>query len=101
MVGELDGRPCLWRDGAPIDLGIPGPGSASAINNQGQIIGMIEDGYPSAQRPFLWQHGQTTYLDTLGGQYTFVVGIDSSGRVTGYSSAPAGQPHAVVWIPKS
>jgi len=98
VVGVIDDRPFLWRDGTLVDLGIPRPGYARAINMHGQIVGTTGV-YPNPERPFLWRGGQITYLEILDAQGGHAAAIDSSGRVAGSTATPTGGSHAVVWIP--
>jgi probable HAF family extracellular repeat protein len=100
VVGQLDGRPFLWRDGTLIDLSIPGrSGAASVINNRGHVAGTHEDLYGNDDRVFLWRHGKTTDLGTLGGSYVSLVGIDMRDRVAGFGDTATGSTRAFLWIP--
>ena len=52
--------PGLWKEGVAIQLP-GGPGSAIAINDLEQVVGNRS----STGRPFIYENGETTYLDIL------------------------------------
>jgi probable HAF family extracellular repeat protein len=72
---------------------------ASDINNRGQITGTIRTLYTGPDRPFIWQEGQATYLETPTEDGGTAAAIDDDGRVTGNVWAPPGGAlfNAAVW----
>jgi len=53
-------HPILLQNGSVTDLGFRG--YPTAINNRGQVIGVLDD---NGAGPFLWQNGQLTFLNSL------------------------------------
>jgi probable HAF family extracellular repeat protein len=91
----LDGRDTafLFNEGQIIPLG---PGRALAINNAGQITGI--GNVPGSEVAFLYDHGQLTYLGTLGGRDSSGTGINNAGQIAGWADTPlAGHPHAFLY----
>jgi probable HAF family extracellular repeat protein len=85
----------VWtRAGAVIDLG---PGSASDVNNLGQVVGAST---ASGQHAFMWtQGGGMVDLGTLGGSSS-AAAVSESSQVVGWSSlTPSGDIHAFSWTP--
>jgi probable HAF family extracellular repeat protein len=80
--------------------GLPGlggsSGSATDINNQGDIVGhcRTEEGVSHA---VLWHTGSVVDLGTLGGDNSYALGINDDGDVVGYSETADGDMHAFVW----
>lgn len=77
-------------------LGVP-LAKPSAVNDQGQIVGVIEERLSSdpsvtRRRPFSWQDGSLTMLPTLGGDGTDysvgVSGLNNSGWIVGTLDLP-------------
>jgi len=109
-------RAFLWQDGVMTDLGTLGNGTdawATAINDQGQVIGFSYTNQtpnqvtnPCAfggaliptQDPFLWENGTMIDLGTLGGVCGFPFGLDNYGRVVGTSDLAGDQvQHPFLW----
>ena len=88
-------RPCMWRDGAFLELEIPYPGGGSgrAINNRGVVAGSSTDGVHA----FIWSEGSVTDLGSLGGTSSRAEDINDFGRVVGSSMTRVGIVHAFVW----
>lgn len=85
----------LWRDGQLIDisggLGDPSSSRAFAINDAGQVVGLVVANHCSFPTPparaFLWQNGARQDLGVLPGHTTSAAfGINQSGQVVGESS---------------
>jgi probable HAF family extracellular repeat protein len=96
----------LWKDGEITDLGTLGGNQVMAIgvNNRGQIVGGSTTATPDPYcffgtfqlHAFLWQRGQMQDLGTLGGNCTYIGGIDNAvnpinerGQVVGASTTSA------------
>jgi probable HAF family extracellular repeat protein len=83
----------LWQGGRPIDLGNLGGAMnniATAINHQGQIVGISDLPGDNATHSFLWQGGTMKDLGTLRPDDTFVLAesINDRGEVVGFSCGP-------------
>jgi len=71
---------------------------ATAINNNGQIVGWSESwqtGQPA--HALLWQDGVMLDLGTLGGSTSRPTDINDLGQVVGQSTAADGMWHAFLW----
>ena len=98
--GNLVARGFLWEDGQIRDLDVDGDTSASDINNHAQIVGGVVAG--NVGRPFLWEAGRTTILDTVacpglpGGTAR---AINEHGVIVGSVSSTSSFPgsRAVMW----
>ncbi len=78
----------LWQNGTVTTLGtLGGASGATAINDNGQIVGFSYDsaGYRHA---VLWQNGNITNLDVGSGSFSEAYGINKFGQVVGWSSSP-------------
>ena len=103
VVGKIDSRAFLWRDGEMIDLGLP-KSIAWDVNDLGQVVGEFDihpTQDPDPLHPFLWVAGQVTDLAPGAAEHTHAMAINGQGDVVGYSGPrfltlyePA---HAVVW----
>jgi len=101
VVGTAGGRPALWRGGTFVDI-CPGRfGSATAINDRGDVAGTTFDpnSLYAIRTPFRWRHHKLIDFDILapGLVGTWVNAIDDRGRVVGTSLAEGGSDHIVVW----
>lgn len=94
-----------WRDGVLTDL--PSLGGLSslafAVNAQGVIVGRAEN-TARQYKAVAWKHGVVTNLGALvpeaGGSVGIVSsarGINDAGDIAGFSRAPDGTTHAVLW----
>ena len=71
------------------DLGIPTRlNVATGINDNNTIIGYVE-GHPNTggRRAFIYQGGQLSIIQTLGGSQSEALAINNSGHVVGWSSS--------------
>ena len=97
----LQSLPVIWKNGEIHELptlsGDP-DGSASAINDRGQIVGASAN----CTTPFhavLWQNDTVTDLGSLGGSMgNFATNINNRGQVIGLSDLPGDQTNdAFLW----
>ncbi len=113
-IGTPESDTYLWDNGTKRPITIP-PGYGSfetfaGINNRGEFAGQISTGHLSRyystdtiDRAFVWRHGKTRVLGTLGGEASQALGINNSGQVVG--KADVGPPdahgdentHAFLW----
>ncbi|KAB2352183.1 DUF3466 family protein [Actinomadura rudentiformis] len=68
------------------------------INDRGQAVGL----YQEQSRTFLYAHGRSTDIGTLGGSATVVHGpfgkaINERGQIAGLSTTASGTPRAFLW----
>lgn len=95
-------RAALFRNGQAIGLTpeLPpyeGTSFASAINDDGHIVGAIDDDDSFAYEGILFANGTRTNLGGLGGGSTRPFDINNAGQVVGTSSTAAGVGHAFLW----
>lgn len=92
VVGTANGEAVLWSNGSLTNLG---PGSASAINEAGDIVGVL-DGPGGSSHAVLWKDGITIDLG-----YGAANDINLIGQITGWSwiddGVRRGAQHAVLW----
>jgi probable HAF family extracellular repeat protein len=97
-------RAALFRNGSAIGLTpeLPpyeGDSFASAINDDGHIVGAIDEQSIWVHRGILWANGTRTDLGDLGGGWTRPADINNAGQVVGVSgtSVELGVPRAFLW----
>ena len=99
----------MWQNGELFDLGSLGGsvGAASAINDNGQIVGLslIGDACGSALHPFLWQEGVMIDLNDVipedsGWLYIEnAVAINNAGQIVGQGWTEDFHEHAFLLTP--
>ena len=91
------GAPALWDSGTGVVTGInPLDGFATALNNQGDVVGWT-DTTPTVTAWLYTRSGGVTYLGGLGSASTFATGVNDLDQVIGYSSAAGSNTLAVIW----
>ncbi|HEU5155916.1 MAG TPA: hypothetical protein VFU43_02895 [Streptosporangiaceae bacterium] len=112
VIGSMNGRGVLWRDGRVIDLGMP-PGATYSypmdINERDEVVGFTGIPVSGGEEPrytvhaFLWRNGRMQDIGALPeGDYSVATGINDSGDIVGRSSTELGEwgpyyMHAVRW----
>ncbi len=102
LTGVNQSRPVRWKDGQITDLGTLGgyEGTASSINNHGQVAGTATNAIPdpfacfglgTQCRAFLWQDGVMQDLGTLRGPDALAVLINEHGQIAGLSNTSSSQ----------
>ena len=93
VVGEAydttTGRGYVWERGRFRSINGPGdtPAGALDINERGQICGAYSDALEASTHGFLLYKRRYTTIDAFGAAFTQVFGLDSRGRVVGYTAA--------------
>ena len=92
---------CLLSNGKVTQL--PNPSSftlyncgASAINNNGVILGGCDD-TSSYEHAVVWQNGTPTDLGTFGGPQAEAAGINNLGQVVGFAQTSTDADHGFLW----
>jgi probable HAF family extracellular repeat protein len=95
---NADGDAFVWDAGVLTPLGSLAGGrtTASAMNNQTQIVGSSAVA-PSEDHAFVWENGAMSDLGTLGGTQSAAVAINSGGDVAGWALDASQESHAVLW----
>jgi len=97
--------PFLWENGKMKDLGnlggtndLLGPQFVQALNNRGQVVGIMALPGDQLLHAFLWDGEKLSDLGTLGGSGSIATGINDAGAVVGYAFFPGDQvKHAFLW----
>jgi probable HAF family extracellular repeat protein len=99
----------LWENGKMKDLGnlggtnssnsfSLGPQFVNALNNRGQVVGLMALADESIRHPFFWDGEKLSDLVGFGGSFSTATGINDSGEVVGYSYFPGDLvKHAFLW----
>jgi probable HAF family extracellular repeat protein len=83
-------KPVLWSEDGIKELPIidgDSDGSATAINNRGQVVGFSGD-CTSSPHALLWTNGTVTDLGNFGGLLNIATAINNHGQVVGFSNLP-------------
>jgi probable HAF family extracellular repeat protein len=83
-----DSHPVLWQSGTATNLGSLGGsmGDATAINDQGQVVGVSNLTADATFHAFLWQNGVIADLGTLPGFFSSgAAGINIKSQIVGQS----------------
>jgi probable HAF family extracellular repeat protein len=99
-------RPCLWRDGRPVDLGSLHPddlgeGQARSVNAAGLIAGVSETRtavLEANDHAFVYDPAAGRMLD-LGIDDSHANGINAAGQVVGAYFTPREEKHAFLYDP--
>jgi probable HAF family extracellular repeat protein len=84
-------KPVLWSEDGIKELPIidgDSYGSATAINNEGQVVGSSGDCTSGPRHALLWTNGTVTDLGNLGGLFNTATAINNHGQVVGLSNLP-------------
>jgi probable HAF family extracellular repeat protein len=74
------GGPVLWKKGTPIDLGACCGGTATGVNNQGEVVGDVYD-QQGRYHPFLWDSTRGMRRVGTGGEFSSSVAINDDGHI--------------------
>jgi probable HAF family extracellular repeat protein len=85
--GETNEHAFVYANGTTTDLHIAG--RATAINDQGDVVGFTPVGSPTSFHAFRYSGGVTTDLGTLGGSWSWAYAINNSGLIAGAASTSA------------
>src|SRR5262245_1144631 len=95
LTASLQNHAFLYRDGAMIDLGVPGGMSvARAVSASGQIAGSFYDKKYSA---FVTTGGKASDLGDLGVPYSVTYALNGAGHAAGSSYTEGRREHAFLW----
>lgn len=72
------------------------------MNNRGSVAGIADPFVDEAVRGFLYRHGHAELVPTLGGDFSFVTGLNDRDAVVGWASTGGGSAndpdyHAIVY----
>jgi probable HAF family extracellular repeat protein len=92
---------CLFSDGKTTQLTDPSSFAAydcgaSAIDNNGQIVGSCDD-TSSYEHAVLWQNGTGTDLGTFGGPQASAAAVNNLGQVVGWAQTGTDADHGFLW----
>jgi probable HAF family extracellular repeat protein len=96
----------LWENGKMKDLGNLGGTNGfigayslvTALNNRGQVVGLMALPGELIDHPFLWDGEKLSDLGSFAGNFSTATGINDAGEVVGYSYfAGNSVKHAFLW----
>jgi probable HAF family extracellular repeat protein len=73
------------------------PGTATGINDMGQVAGTYFLPDQSATHAFIWNDGSFRDIGTLGGGFSDATAINAAGQVVGMSTRADDHSHAFLW----
>ncbi|HKE84466.1 MAG TPA: hypothetical protein VKB50_11950 [Vicinamibacterales bacterium] len=105
VVGNSGPQPVMWEKGIPIPLDTLPPltiGKATAINDNGDIVGFLRSPTSSFSVPVLWQNGKPVTLPMLPTEPDhpndyIATDINNSGTIIGYHLI-TGFPLPLMWV---
>ena len=77
----------VWSRGVTTDLGDLAPAD---VNRHGQVVGFVPGPTPLDTRAAVWQDGEQTELEGLGGSQSGALAVNDRGQVAGFSTRPGG-----------
>jgi probable HAF family extracellular repeat protein len=80
ISGKVATAPVLWKGQTPVDLGACCGGTATGINNQGQVVGQIYDA-EGLYQAFLWDKAHGIQRIVPDGDYSSAIAINDAGHV--------------------
>jgi probable HAF family extracellular repeat protein len=88
VAGRINGEITVWQNGAARGLGVKG--DVTDINDQGVMVGSVEDGTTSPfgganTRAFMWSNGAFTDLGAPSGR-TYAIGINRRDQVAVFAN---------------
>jgi probable HAF family extracellular repeat protein len=90
-TGQI-GAHTLYYDGITSrELRIGNTSEGLDINDRGVVVGGAVMPGDVVRRPFVWEHGRTTLLPSLGGTFGQALAVNDAGQVVGYSYNAAGE----------
>ncbi len=69
------------------------------INDRGQILVAVSDGFPAPLRCVIWDAGTLIPLHGPAGETACANRLNNRGEAVGAASTPEGSSHAVPWTP--
>jgi len=91
--------PALAAGWTFVDIGalVGGSSDATAINDSGQVVGVVVGSYTFQTHAWIYNNGTITDLGTLGGTYAYPYAINSLGQVVGQSTTSSNSHNMFLW----